>query len=65
MLRKTRLQTAAVKIGTAAGRADHAAHKVAKAAEVAREELTQLSKRVENLAHDLKKAGTRLRKTLR
>ena len=49
MARKTRLTTAAVKIGTAVGRADRTARKVAKAAEVAREELAELSKRVEEL----------------
>jgi Tfp pilus assembly protein FimV len=65
MARKTRLTAAAVKIGTAAGRADRTARKVARAAQVAREELAELSKRVEELARDLKKARSRLKQALR
>ena len=65
MAKKTKLTAAAVKIGTAVGRADRTARKVARAAQVAREELTALSKRVEALARDLKKARNRVRKALR
>ncbi len=46
------------------GRADRTARKVEKAARVAKEELTQLSKKVEALARDLKKASERLMSTL-
>ncbi len=58
MAKKTKLTAAAVKIGTAVGRADRTARKVARAAQVAREELTALSKRVEALARDLKRRET-------
>ncbi len=45
MAKKNQLTAAAVKIGTAVGRADGTARKVAKAAQVAREELTLLTKK--------------------
>jgi hypothetical protein len=48
-----------------AGRADRTARKVAKAAQVAREELAELSKRVDELARDLKRARSRLKQALR
>ena len=65
MAKKTRLTKAAVKIGTAVGRADRTAHKMARAAMVAREEIADLSKQVEKLAGDLKKASKRVKRALR
>ncbi len=65
MAKKARLTAAAVKMGTAAGRADRTARKVAKTAQVAREELAELSKRVEELLSDLNKARNRLKQALR
>lgn len=65
MAKKTKLTASAMKIGTVLGRADRTARKVARAAAVAKEELADLSKRVEGLARDLKKARTRLRQALR
>ena len=65
MARKTKLTAAAATIGTVVGRADRTAHKVAKAAVAAREELADLTKQVEALGRQLKKTSKRLRKALR
>jgi hypothetical protein len=65
MAKKTRLTATAEKIGAAAGRADRKARKVAEAAKVARTELAGLTKRVESLARDLKKATNRVHRALR
>ncbi len=65
MARKTKLTAAAAKIGTVVGRADRTAHKVAKAAKAAREELADLTKQVEALGRQLKKTSKRLRRALR
>jgi len=65
MAKKTKLTAAAVKIGTAAGRADRTAHKIARAAHAAREELAELSKRVDELGRDLKIASQRLKRAFR
>lgn len=62
---KTRLTEASARIGAAVGRADRTARKVAKAVQVAREELTELSRKVEALGRDLENAKKRLKKTLR
>lgn len=65
MAKKTRLAATAEKLGAAAGRADRKARKIAEAAVVAREELADLTKRVESLARDLKKATDRVHRALR
>ncbi len=65
MAKKTHLTSAAVKIGAAIGRAERTAHKVGKAAQLAREELTELTKQVKALARDIKKTAKRLRRTVR
>ncbi len=49
MADKAKLKAAAVRIGTAVGRAERTARRVGKAAQVAREELAQLTKQVEAL----------------
>jgi hypothetical protein len=65
MAKNTKLSAAAVKIGTAAGRADCTAHKAARAVLAAKAELSELSKRLEELACDLKSARERLKQAIR
>ncbi len=65
MAKKAKLTAAAVKIGTAVGRAHRTARKVGKTAEVAREELTELRKQIEAFARELKKSSQRLKRALR
>ena len=65
MARKSRLTKAAVKIGSAMGRADRTARSVLKAARVAREELAQLAKKAEELARELKQTSHRVKRALR
>jgi len=66
---KNRLRNAAVKIGSAVGRIDGAAHKAAlraaQAAHVARQELIDLEKQVDALKRQLKKSAKRLRSALK
>jgi seryl-tRNA synthetase len=64
MARKNKLTRVAVKIGAAMGRADRAAHKVAKAGVVARKELEDISRQVEALKRQLKKTTKRLKQAL-
>lgn len=65
MAKNPGLKKAAVKIGAAVGRAEGTARNLGKAARVAREELTQLTKRFEELTRDLKRASKRLKGALR
>ena len=65
MAKKSKLTKAAVTIGTAMGRADRTARQVAKAAQVAREEIAELTKQVAALARDVKKASKRLKQAMR
>ena len=69
MATKNKLRDAAVKIGSAVGRADGTAHKAAKkaakAAHVAKLELNELSKQVDALKKQLKKSSERLKMALR
>lgn len=62
MAKKNKLKDAAVKIGSAVGRADGTAHK---AVQVAREELTELSKQMDALKKQLKKSTQKLKRTLK
>ena len=65
MARKNKLmKEAAERIGSAMGRANRTAHKVAKAGVVAKKELEQISKQVESLKKQLQKTTKRLRKAL-
>lgn len=64
MARNARLKKAAVKIGAAVGRAEGTARNIGKAALVAREELSELTKKVEELTRDLKRASKRLKRAL-
>jgi hypothetical protein len=65
MARKNNLKSAAARIGAVVGRAEGAAHKIAKAGVVARKELEAISKQVEGLKKQLQKTTKRLRHALR
>ncbi len=65
MAKRVRFKAAARKIGAAIGKADRTARKLGKAAQVAREDLAELTKQIEGLARQLKKTGGRLKRTLR
>jgi hypothetical protein len=69
MATNEKLRDAAVKIGTAVGKAEGKAQKAlakaAKAAHVARLELTHLSKQVDALKKQLNKSTRRLKKALK
>ena len=64
MAKKSRLTRVAVGIGSAMGRADRAAHKVAKAGVVAKGELESISKQVDALKRQLQKTTKRLKHAL-
>jgi hypothetical protein len=65
MAKKSKLTQVAVKIGTAMGKADRTAHKVAKAGLLAKKELEDISKQVEGLKRQLQKTTKRLKSALR
>ena len=65
MAKKSRLTRVAVGIGSAIGRADRQAHKVAKAGVLAKRELEDISKQVDVLKRQLQKAAKRLKRALR
>jgi hypothetical protein len=65
MAKNSRLTKVAVGIGTAVGRADRTAQKVAKAGSVAKEELEEIAKQVDALRRQLQKTTARLKKALR
>ncbi len=65
MAKKSRLTKVAVKIGSAMGKADRTAHKIARAGRVARRELQDISKHVEALKRQLLKTTKRLKHELR
>jgi len=64
MAKKSKLNQVAVTIGTAMGKADRTAHKVAKAGALAKEELADISKQVDALKKQLQKTTKRLRRAL-
>jgi predicted nucleic acid-binding Zn-ribbon protein len=64
MARKNRFTRVAVRIGSAIGRADRTAHKVAKAGVLAKRELEDISKQVEALKRQLQKTTRRLKRAL-
>jgi hypothetical protein len=64
MAKKSKLTKAAVTIGTAMGKADRTAHKVAKAGVVAKQELEAIAKQVEVLKKQLLKTTKRLKQAL-
>jgi len=65
MANKNRLTQVAEKIGTAMGKADRTARKVARARLVAQEELEDISKQLEALKRQLQKTTKRLKLALR
>jgi hypothetical protein len=65
MAKKSKLTQVAVKIGSAMGKADRTAHKVAKAGVLAKKELEDISKQVESLKRQLLKTTKRLKQALR
>jgi hypothetical protein len=61
---KDKLTRVAIGIGGSLGKADRAAHKVAKAGSVAKKELQEISKQVDALKKQLQKTTKRLRAAL-
>jgi hypothetical protein len=62
MAKKNNFRDAAVKIGSAVGKADGRAHK---AVRVAKQELTELSKQVDALKKQLEKSSKKLKGALK
>ena len=62
---KNKLTQVAERIGTAVGKADRTARKVAKARLVAKEELEDIAKQLEALKKQLEKTSKRLKLALR
>ena len=65
MARKDKLTDVSVRIGTALGKADKRARKFLAAGDIAKEELQEISKQVEQLRKQLTKTTERLNKALR
>ncbi len=65
MARKTNLKKAAIKIGTAVGKADRAAHQVGRVGLVAKEEILAMIDQVDDLKQQLEKAAKRLKSAVR
>jgi hypothetical protein len=65
MARKDKLTEVAVKIGTAVGRADRTARRVASAGSAAKEELADIAKQIDALTKQLMKTKKRLQKALK
>jgi len=64
MAKKDKLKEVSVKIGKALGKADKRAKKFLKAGDIAKEELHEISKQVEELKKQLAKTTERLKKAL-
>ena len=64
MAKKDRLTDVSVKIGTVLGKADKRARKFLVAGDIAKEELQEISKQVEQLKKQLAKTTERLKKAL-
>src|ERR1700681_2005625 len=65
MARKSKLTQAAVKIGTAIGKADRTAHQIAKAGLVAKDELADIGAQISTLKRQLLKTKKRLQRALK
>lgn len=65
MPRKNRLTRVAVGIGTALGKADRKAHKMARAGLLAKKELDDIARQVDALKRQLQKTTNRLKHALR
>ena len=64
MAKNDRLTKTAIKIGAAMGKADRAAHKVARAGVLAKNELEDISNQIDALKRQLLKTTKRLKKAL-
>jgi hypothetical protein len=65
MGKRDRLSRAAAKVGAVVGRAEGTARKIAKAGGIAKHELDQISKQIEDLKRQLQKTTKRLKHALR
>ncbi len=65
MARKSKLTQVAVKIGTAMGKADRTAHRVAKAGSAAKDELADIAEQIDALKRQLPKTKKRLQRALK
>ena len=65
MAKKNKLTQVAVRIGTAVGKADRTAHRVARAGGIAKAELEDIAKQVDALKRQLQKTTKRLKAALR
>ncbi len=65
MAKKSKLTQAAVKIGSAMGRAEGTARRMAKAGMAAKDELEQLSRQVDALKRQLVKTSKKLQRAMR
>jgi hypothetical protein len=65
MARKSKLTQAAVKIGTAIGKADRTAHQIAKAGKAAKNELADIGAQINSLKRQLLKTKKRLQRALK
>jgi predicted transcriptional regulator len=64
MAKKDKLTEVSVKVGTALGKVNKRARKVASAGVVAKEELKDIAREIESLKKQLTKTSDRLRKAL-
>ena len=64
MARKNKFTRVAERVGGAIGRADRKAHQIVKAGALAKEELREISKRVEALKRQLEKTTKRLKQAI-
>ena len=65
MAKKSGLTQVAVKIGTAMGKADRTAHRVARAGAAAKDELADIAEQIDALKSQLLKTKKRLQKALK
>jgi hypothetical protein len=65
MAKKSKLTRVAVKIGTAIGKADRTAHRVAQAGSAAKDELSDIGEQIDSLKKQLLKTKKRLQKALK
>jgi hypothetical protein len=65
MAKKDKLTRVAVSIGTAMGKADRTAHRVAKAGSAAKDELADIAKQIDALKRQLLKTTKRLQRALK
>ncbi len=65
MAKKDKLTQIAVGIGTAMGRADRTAHRMAKAGSAAKDELADIANEIDSLKRQLLKTKKRLQRALK